>query len=382
LAELVDTDRALGDALAAVRDAPALAFDTETDAFFAYRPSICLFQMSVPGHDFIVDPLAAIDLAPVGELLADPEREVVLHAAENDVILLQHEFGWRIGRLFDTQVACFVLGLPPYSLAGVLEARFDVKLDKGQQRSDWSRRPLTPKQVAYASDDTHYLLDLAEDLKRRAADAGRTEEIEWECRRIATREWSPEPFDPEGFRRIGGAKELDPTRLRFLKELYLLREREAQRRNRAPYRVAPDSALVKLVQGWGKRPQKGVPEAFWRRYGKRVAGLAQSAKAKGPLPPRKRRRGDAGERPSARAKRTFERLRRWRARAAEERGVETFVVARNELLAKLASTDVGTLDDLAGHLEPFRVREYGEAILAAILESDVPRTHNADGGET
>jgi ribonuclease D len=171
----VDTAPALAEALAVLADHPAFALDTETDAFFAYRPQTCLLQVSVPGHDFLIDPLAGLDLAPFGALLADPERELVLHAAENVVIQLHHQFGWRIARLFDTQVACFVLGLPPYSLAGVLEARFDKKLDKSQQRSDWSRRPLTDEQIEYAAYDTRYLLDLAADLRARAEQAGRLE---------------------------------------------------------------------------------------------------------------------------------------------------------------------------------------------------------------
>ena len=63
----------------------------------------------------------ACGVTPLGALLGDPERTVIFHAAENDVIALNHEFGWRIGHLFDTQIASFVLGTPPYSLAGVLE---------------------------------------------------------------------------------------------------------------------------------------------------------------------------------------------------------------------------------------------------------------------
>jgi ribonuclease D len=222
LAELIDTPEALADAVAAMRAGPALAFDTETDSFFAYRGKICLLQASVPGRDFLIDPLQGLDLAPLGEILGDPAREVVLHAAENDVILLKHQFGWRIGRLFDTQVACFVLGWKPYSLAGILEARFGKKLDKSQQRSDWRQRPLSEEQIAYAAEDTCHLLELAAALKEGASGAGRTEEVEAECARIAAREWEPVPFDPEGFRRMD--KELRGVPQRILRDLFLFRE--------------------------------------------------------------------------------------------------------------------------------------------------------------
>ena len=246
MAEFIDTAPAFDEAVAQLRAQPALALDTETDAFFAYRPCVCLLQFSFPGRDLLFDPLAKIDLAPLGELLADPNREVVLHAAENDVIQLHHQFGWRIGKLYDTQVACFVLGLPPFSLAGVLDTHFGVKLNKSQQRSDWSRRPLSPEQITYAAADTNHLLELAADLQGRAADAGRTEEIASECARVAAREWKPEPFDKEGFRRISGAKELDDKSLRILRELYLLRNEASEHRNRAAYRIASDAALMAL----------------------------------------------------------------------------------------------------------------------------------------
>ncbi|MCK6459910.1 MAG: HRDC domain-containing protein [Planctomycetes bacterium] len=364
MAELVDTPEALASAIAALREAPALALDTETDSFFAYRARICLLQVSVPGRDFLVDPLQGLDLAPLGAILADPARETVLHAAENDVILLKHQFGWRIGRLFDTQVACFVLGWKPYSLAGILEARFGRKLDKSQQRSDWRQRPLSKEQIAYAAEDTCHLLDLARELKEGASGAGRTEEIESECARIAAREWTPEPFDPEGFRRID--RDLRGVPQRILRDLFLLREKEAEKRNRAPYRIAPDSALLTLAKGAAGSPPRGVPPSFWHRYKDDVRRIVAEAQREGPLPPRPPpQRNDTGPlAPEARER--FERLRRWRAAAAGERGVETFVVAKNEMLLKIALAAPASFDALAQHMEPFRLREYGEAILSAL----------------
>jgi ribonuclease D len=364
LADLVDTPDALERALATLRDEPAIALDTETDAFFAYRGKICLLQVSVPGHDFLIDPLQGLELAPFGAILADPQREIVLHAAENDVILLKHQFGWRIGKLFDTQVACFVLGWKPYSLAGILEARFGEKLDKSQQRSDWRQRPLSQEQIAYAAEDTCHLLELARELKEGASGAGRTEEVESECARIAAREWTPEPFDPEGFRRID--KELRGVPQRILRDLYLFREEESQKRDRAPYRVAPDSALLALATGAPGNPPRGVPPSFWHRYKDDVRRIVAEAQRAGPLPPRPPppRAGEGPLPPDARDR--FERLRRWRADVAGKRGVETFVVAKNDLLLKIALAAPSTLDGLKEHMEPFRLREYGEAILLAM----------------
>jgi ribonuclease D len=367
LPQLIDTQTALEEALDVLALHRILACDTESDSFFAYRPKVCLLQISVPGHDYLVDPLAGFDLAPLGALFGEKERTVVFHAAENDIIQLQHEFSWRIPGLFDTQIACFVLGLPPYSLAGVLETRFGVKLDKSQQRSDWAQRPLSEKQVAYAAEDTRYLIELHAELAGRAEEQGRMEEIAFECRRIAEREWQPEPFDPEAYRRIKGARELDPWGLRILRALFLLRHEEAERTNRPAYRIAPDALLVHIAKSKQTRGD-GKAQGFWRRYGKRVEGIVRAEKERPPLP-RPPRTRDRGEPDPPETKERYERLRRWRGKAAEERGVETWVVARNELLLRLAREFPRTREELAPLLEPFRLREYGEPMLAALLGS-------------
>lgn len=365
---LIDTQAALEDALAVLAPHKILACDTESDSFFAYRPRVCLIQISVPGHDFLVDPLAGLDLAPLGGTLGAPDRTVVFHAAENDIIQLRHEFDWRIPGLFDTQVACFILGLPPYSLAGVLETRFGVKLDKSQQRSDWSQRPLSDKQIRYAAEDTRHLVELHAELAGRAEEAGRTEEIAFECRRIAEREWQPEPFDREGFRRLKGARELDPWGLRVLRALYLMRHEEAERANRPAYRIAPDALLVHIAKSKQTRGD-GKAHGFWRRYGKRVGGIVRAEKERPPLP-RPPRSRDRGEPDSPDTKARYERLRKWRGKAAGERGVETWVVARNELLLKIARESPRTAGELAPLIEPFRLREYGDSMLAAMFGSD------------
>jgi len=372
---LIDHAAALADAVATLARAPAVALDTETDAYFAYRPQICLLQLATRDADFLVDPLAPLDLAPLGDLLADPAREVVIHAAENDVILMRHQFGWRIGRLFDTQVACFVLGLKPYSLAGILESRFGVVLDKKLQRSDWSRRPLAPEQVAYALADTRHLLPLAGDLRRRVEEAGRAEEVASECARIAAREWAPEPADPEAFRRVAGVRDLDPVQLRIFRDLHAWREKEAERDNRAPYRVADDRALLAVARARAKGPVRGVPRRVWDRHGRRFVGIVDAALAAGPLRLERLRRPRAEPPPRA-VKERYDRLRAWRTKAAEARGVEPFVVARNEALFDVAQRGCRTLEDLGEALEPFRVREYGQAILDAMLAAAPEPPHN------
>jgi ribonuclease D len=369
LPQYIDTPEALSAALDALRPHMCIACDTESDAYFAYNPKVCLIQISVPGQDFLVDALADIDFASLGALLGEADRTVIFHAAENDVIQLYHQFDWRMPGLFDTQVACFVLGTPPYSLAGVLEARFDVKLDKSQQRSDWAERPLSDKQLEYAADDTRYLIGLRAELVAQAEEVGRMEEIGSECARIAAREWAPEEFDPDSFRKIKASKTLDPWGLRILRGLYVMRHEEADRKNRPAYRIANDALIVEIAEKKLTGSVQGRAQSFWRRYGKRVAEIVRAEENRPPLPPKKRT-ASKGTPDTPAIKETYERLRKWRRDAAEERGVESWVVSRNEMLMNIARAEPKTAEDLEPLIESFRFREYGDAMMNAIQNTN------------
>ena len=108
--------------------------------------------------------VAIRDLAPLWALIVDPTIAKVLHAAREDLRLAYYGGGRGIPRnIFDTQVAAGFVGLPmyPLSYARLTEALVSVKLGKGETRSEWDRRPLTPEQIAYARDDVRYFAGLS-----------------------------------------------------------------------------------------------------------------------------------------------------------------------------------------------------------------------------
>jgi hypothetical protein len=170
-----------------------LALDTESDSFFSYYPKVCLIQITTfadahnpdPAHvvDFLVDPLSQPTLEPLGALIAGGQHEVIMHAAENDILLMRRSFDFRFPRVFDTQLAARILGWPRVGLGAILEECFGVVSDKRMQRTDWSSRPLSAQQIAYAQMDTHYLLTLRDLLMARLEEEGRLEEAELTMRR-------------------------------------------------------------------------------------------------------------------------------------------------------------------------------------------------------
>lgn len=225
---------------------PRVALDTESNSFHAYRERVCLMQISIPGADFIVDPIA-VDVGPLGPVLGG-ERELVLHGADYDVRCLRREFGWDLGRIFDTMIAARRLGSKELGLAALVHGHFGVRLTKEHQRADWARRPLSAAQLRYAALDTHFLLPLHDILSEGLAKGGATDEARKEFDRIAAARAHARVFDPEGWRKLKGARELDPAGKVLLRSLWIAREERASAIDRPPFKVIPETALVELAR--------------------------------------------------------------------------------------------------------------------------------------
>ncbi|MGD9144015.1 MAG: ribonuclease D, partial [Anaerolineae bacterium] len=126
----VDTQPAFRAMLSHLRGERALAVDTESNSLYVYREQVCLIQISVPGTDYLVDPLSMDDLSDLGPLLADSAVLKVLHGAEYDLSVLYRDFGFTFAHLFDTMWASRILGWPAHGLAALLKMQFGVHLNK------------------------------------------------------------------------------------------------------------------------------------------------------------------------------------------------------------------------------------------------------------
>lgn len=261
----------LGALLERLSNVRYVAIDTESNSFYAYFEKLCLIQISAGREDYILDPLVLKDLEPLREILADPGIEKVFHAASNDVLGLKRDFHFKIRNLFDTAHACKLLGYKQLGLATILEQHFGVVLDKKWQRHDWERRPLGREQLDYARLDTHFLIDLrhrlAADLHAQQLWEPAKEAFDKACEQ----EMQERSFHPEAFIQIRGARSLDAPGKKILKALYLYREEEARKRNRAPFRILSNDALIRLAF---QRPKdirdfagiKGLPRSYQKSH--------------------------------------------------------------------------------------------------------------------
>ena len=141
---LVDTAEGLARLVARLEGEPRIALDTEADSLHAFREQVCVVQISAPGLDAILDPLAIRDLSPL-RALADREGGLlVLHGGDYDISMLSRDHGFRFRDVFDTMIAATLLGEPRVGLAALVESAYGVVLSKKHQTADWRRRPFTP----------------------------------------------------------------------------------------------------------------------------------------------------------------------------------------------------------------------------------------------
>ncbi|KAI9563677.1 hypothetical protein GHT06_011141 [Daphnia sinensis] len=144
-----------------------IAVDLEHHDSRSYQGITCLMQISTDKSDYIVDTLKLWDqLQPLNQVFCNPKILKIFHAAENDVLWLQRDFGIYVVNLFDTCQAASVLGFERKGLTFLLQHYCQIRISKCYQRADWRIRPLSKEMLNYARGDTHYLIYIYERLKQ------------------------------------------------------------------------------------------------------------------------------------------------------------------------------------------------------------------------
>ncbi|MCL2339416.1 MAG: ribonuclease D, partial [Actinomycetia bacterium] len=225
---LVQTDAELAQAIRQLAGASVLAIDTEFLREKTYRAQLCLLQLASAEQALLIDPLAGLDLRPLGELLWSPAILKVLHAGYQDLEILLQALGQPVAPIFDTQLAAAVLGLPQQvSLAVLVKHYTGVELAKIDTFSDWSKRPLRVDQLGYALDDVRYLPQIHDQMQEELRVWGRESWLADEFQTLARAEhFSEQPDDL--WRRLKGSNGLSRRQLAVLRELAVWRDAAAR----------------------------------------------------------------------------------------------------------------------------------------------------------
>jgi ribonuclease D len=331
--------------------APYVAVDTEFLREKTYWPKLCLVQVAYDDEAAAIDPLAKdIDLDPLFNLMDDESVLKVFHSASQDMEVFFSVAGRVPEPVFDTQVAAMVAGYGEQVGYATLAAQIaGVTLDKSSQITDWSIRPLSDRQIAYALGDVTHLCTIYEELDERLEESGR---ISWVSEEMAAlTDTSSYNADPNlAYRRVRIRR---PSRkvLAILREIVAWREETAQRRNLPRNWVIRDDALVEIathapknvadlsrVRGLRGNAAKGRDGEALLKAVQRALDMPQSEWPE--IPPR--RPPIRGHEALVALLQTLLRLR------CEDNDVATKLVATREELDRIATTDDSDLRPLQG----------------------------------
>lgn len=360
--------------------AEAIALDAEAAGFHRYSDRLSLVQLTLPAsvgetrRDLVLDPFA-LDLSPLLEgVLEAPGVEVVMHGADFDVRLFRRDLGLEVEGLFDTQVAAALLGKEALGLQALTREVLGVELSKEHQRADWAQRPLPPDLLRYAAEDTHHLFDLAGALRHELEARGRLAWAREEFEVLQTVRFEP-PEGEDPVARVKGARDLGPRQLERLRAALLWRDEEARRRDRAPFRVAGDAALLKAAVERPGTPEelaaiRGISERLAERAGQDLLNRFGEVdrKPEEELRPYPHPPGNGRARPPREVEERFRRLKEVRNATAEALGVARGVLLANWALEALARERPRSEEELAAMngMRRWHMEVMGPKLLAAM----------------
>ena len=369
---LVESQAALEQVVAALREEPLLAADTEAASFHRYHDRVYLIQLSSRTRTIVIDPLAVEDLGPFGRILGDPVVETVFHDADYDLRLLDQQYRFRAAHVFDTRVAAQLLNEPGIGLAALLEKYLGVSLDKRFQRADWSTRPLSADMLRYAASDTRHLPALRDILRDRLLERGRLAWAEEEFALLEQVRWGTSIDGEPGYLRVKGAKALRGRSLAALRELYQWREDTASRSDRAAFRIVNAEPLLEIARTLptdvtGLRAIRGVGPELIERRGREILGAVRRALE---LPEEELPRIERGPRrtPDPAFEARVEQLKAKRNELAVRFDLAPGVLCPNATLEGIARAMPQTLDEfraIAG-VRNWQAAAFGEELMTAV----------------
>ncbi|HTV97177.1 MAG TPA: ribonuclease D [Steroidobacteraceae bacterium] len=340
----------------------SIGLDTEFLRERTFFPKLCLLQLAAAGEVWCVDTLRCGSLEPLVPALARGSARKVIHSARQDLEAFYLNVRHVISPVFDTQIAAGCVGLKPQlGYADLVRTLLDVTVPKGQTRTDWSKRPLTPAQLEYATDDVAYLNEAAERLTERLRALGREAWVLEDCRMLE----DPALYEPDpeqAWKRLRNLRQLEPAMRARAKVLAVWRERTARERNLPRGWIVPDEALFRTAAelpanaaalAASLSPQRPMPHALAQEL---LGALRESSTGEAlDEPP------SSDSRPTPEQKRVMERLAALIDAHAAALGISAEILATRGELKALAMGDRH-----APVLTGWRRAEIGDRLLEAL----------------
>ena len=245
--EFITTDEALESFSKRLESAKYIGFDTEFVSENRYRPELCLLQVATESEFVIVDTMEVGNIDCFWKVLCRGDHTTIVHAAREEFLFCYRAIGQRPTNFFDVQLAAGLIGMDyPASYGNLVSKVVGETLDKGETRTDWARRPLSDRQMAYALQDVTHLIQLHKEITSRLEKLGRGEWILDEMN--SWQDQLEKTVNEPQWHRVSGISNMNRKSLAIVRELWIWRDAEAKQKNRAPRRVLADDLIAELAK--------------------------------------------------------------------------------------------------------------------------------------
>jgi len=255
---LVNNKSSFRQMLGILSQADSCVMDTEADSMYHYQEKLSLIQISVGKYHWLLDPLCGLNIKPLWECKA--LRRITFHACDYDLRLLAMFHKFYPEHIYDTSIAAKLLGEKQTGLAALVEKYFGIRLDKENQRADWTKRPLSPEMCRYAVLDTIYLDAIKELQCEKLNELGRMEWLRESCETLLRNSRKNQYEFLENTQkdnwRLKGSNAFKPLELQLLRAAWHWRDKEAKRRDCASYRVLNPYLMLNMVKAAAKSKGK------------------------------------------------------------------------------------------------------------------------------
>lgn len=359
----IDRNEQLEELARTLESQSEIGLDTEFLRERTFFPKLCLLQLRAAGRIWCLDTLKIAGLGPLLPVLTAASVRKLIHAARQDLEAVYLTTRQVISPVFDTQIAAACIGMKPQvGYAELVKTLLDVSIPKGQTRTDWSKRPLTPAQLEYAADDVLYLDALTAELNERLRALKREHWVREDCLELEERRLY-EPDAAQAWERLRGIGQLAPEPRARAKAIAVWREKLARERDLPRAWILSDAALFSIAQA--NPVTAGALEAVQPMNERFAATLLDALK-----------NSAAGElqdfepvqdsRPTPQQKALLERLSKVVDARAAELQVSAEVLAPRGELKTLAMSALGAAPRATRALNGWRLQEIGQQLLATI----------------
>lgn len=361
---LVDTKKGMELVTINLSGAKSISIDTESSGYFTYYSRICLVQITVNGKNYIIDPLAPLDMSLLKPIFEDEKILKIFHSATDDIKALKRDFGYNFKNIADTMYSSKLLGMEHNSLNYLVEYYHSIKLSKTEQKSNWEKRPLDKHQLQYAALDTAYLESIWEKMAKELEEAFLLDEAISEFEKMVDEVYKGRETNPEvAWHKFPNILKFSSEQRRTIFDVLQFREEKAKKMNKAPFRVLNNETIAKIV---AEPPSsEEIQKILGKKDGQQLLNILQTPSGP-PLTKADFPKVDNNITPSEEAK--LRHLHKWREKIMKKRGVDHSMILSNKQLLVLIRDTPSSLETLEKFhfLSKWKLQNYGPSLLKAL----------------